>query len=128
MVLDAGKRVEQADAEVSEAIDFAEYYARSFASTRARIRSLELDARGVGARHAALELPARDPGGRRAGRADGRQRGDLKPALETVLVAERLAQICWARACRSDALQLVLCEDELGSALDPRRARRGASC
>ena len=29
MLLDAGKRVDQADAEVSEAIDFAEYYAHS---------------------------------------------------------------------------------------------------
>jgi RHH-type proline utilization regulon transcriptional repressor/proline dehydrogenase/delta 1-pyrroline-5-carboxylate dehydrogenase len=37
MVLDAGKRAVEADAEVSEAIDFAEYYARQHARLRERL-------------------------------------------------------------------------------------------
>lgn len=46
----------------------------------------------------------------------------LKPALETVWVAARLVEICHAAGVPADVLQLVICEDELGSKLvrDPR--------
>jgi RHH-type proline utilization regulon transcriptional repressor/proline dehydrogenase/delta 1-pyrroline-5-carboxylate dehydrogenase len=41
----------------------------------------------------------------------------LKPALETVLVADLLAQACWDAGVPRQALQLVPCEDEVGSLL-----------
>ena len=74
MVADAGKTVAEADVEVSEAVDYADYYAR---------QALELDrhdAVAPPARHgrgrAAVELPARHPARRGPRRPGRRQRGD----------------------------------------------------
>ncbi len=49
MVLDAGKRVIEADAEVSEAIDFAEYYARTYQQLADDTHNMgaQLEPRGV---------------------------------------------------------------------------------
>jgi RHH-type proline utilization regulon transcriptional repressor/proline dehydrogenase/delta 1-pyrroline-5-carboxylate dehydrogenase len=41
----------------------------------------------------------------------------LKPALETVLVAERFAALCWQAGVPMEVLQLCICSDEVGSAL-----------
>ena len=117
MVLDAGKAVEQADAEVSEAIDFAEYYARSFRELVAEHPELELRASGVVLVTPPWNFPLAIPAG---GVLSALMAGNaviLKPALETVLVAERLAHICWAAGVARHTLQFVMCKDELGSTL-----------
>lgn len=116
MVLDAGKRVEQADAEVSEAIDFAEYYARSYLehASSARYRPKP---RGVVLVTPPWNFPLAIPaGGALAGLVAGNA-VILKPALETVLVAQRLAEACWRAGVPREVLQLVVCEDEVGSKL-----------
>jgi RHH-type proline utilization regulon transcriptional repressor/proline dehydrogenase/delta 1-pyrroline-5-carboxylate dehydrogenase len=116
MLLDAGKRVEQADAEVSEAIDFAEYYARSYLELH-ETRSLSLQPRGVVLITPPWNFPLAIPaGGVLAGLAAGNA-VILKPALETVLVAQQLAEICWRAGVPPDALQFVVCADEVGSRL-----------
>jgi RHH-type proline utilization regulon transcriptional repressor/proline dehydrogenase/delta 1-pyrroline-5-carboxylate dehydrogenase len=116
MVLDAGKRVEQADAEVSEAIDFAEYYARSFLEHASSPR-YRLKPRGVVLVTPPWNFPLAIPaGGVLAGLVAGNA-VILKPALETVLVAQRLAEACWRAGVPPDALQFVVCADEVGSKL-----------
>lgn len=116
LVLDAGKRVQQADTEVSEAVDFAEYYRRSalqwYALPHVRARP-----RGVVLITPPWNFPlAIAAGGVLAALAAGNT-VILKPALETVWVAHELANICWEAGVPKDALQLCVCTDELGSKL-----------
>jgi RHH-type proline utilization regulon transcriptional repressor/proline dehydrogenase/delta 1-pyrroline-5-carboxylate dehydrogenase len=116
MVLDAGKRIDQADAEVSEAIDFAEYYADSF-SEHARRSEYRLTPRGVVVVTPPWNFPLAIPA---SGVLAALMAGNtviLKPALETVWVAARLVEICHAAGVPRTSLQLVLCEDEHGSRL-----------
>ena len=117
MVLDAGKRVEQADVEVSEAIDFAEYYAHSFASLCAAHPELAFDAKGVALITPPWNFPLAIPAGGVLAALMAGNAVVLKPALETVLVAERFASLCWQAGVPMTALQLVICSDEVGSAL-----------
>lgn len=123
MLLDAGKRIDQADAEVSEAIDFAEYYAFSYLE-HARRSELQLRPKGVALVTPPWNFPLAIPA---SGTLAALMAGNaviLKPALETVLVAERLVAICHRASVPADVLQLVFCEDSLGSRLirDPRVA------
>ncbi|HET8933759.1 MAG TPA: proline dehydrogenase family protein, partial [Polyangiales bacterium] len=116
MVLDAGKRVDQADTEISEAIDFAEYYARSWRE-HAQCSEYKLTPRGVVLVTPPWNFPLAIPaGGVFAGLITGSP-VLLKPALETVWVAARLVEICHAAGVPKDVLQLIMCEDELGSIL-----------
>ncbi|MFI5308688.1 MAG: proline dehydrogenase family protein [Polyangiales bacterium] len=122
MALDAGKRVDQADAEVSEAIDFAEYYAESFAALAGAHPEIELQPKGLVLVTPPWNFPLAIPaGGVLAALAAGNA-VILKPALETVHVAERLARACWDAGVPKALLQLVACTDDLGSTLvsDPR--------
>ena len=70
MVREAGKPIAEADAEVSEAIDFCEYYGREALRLAAGGAVLDVARRGQpahvpaarrGRRHLAVELPARHP-------------------------------------------------------------------
>jgi RHH-type proline utilization regulon transcriptional repressor/proline dehydrogenase/delta 1-pyrroline-5-carboxylate dehydrogenase len=121
MVLDAGKRIEEADAEVSEAIDFAEYYRRSFLEWT-REREITVSAKGVALVTPPWNFPlAIAAGGSLAALMAGNA-VLLKPAQETPWVAALFAAICWRAGVPKQVLQLVLCTDEVGSALvvDPR--------
>jgi len=117
MVLDAGKRVEQADVEVSEAIDFAEYYARSFCALHAAHPELSWQPKGVVLITPPWNFPLAIPAGGVLAALMAGNAVLLKPALETVLVAERFAALCWQAGVPLDALQLCTCSDELGSKL-----------
>ena len=118
MVLDGGKRIDQADVEVSEAIDFAEYYAESFTQLADGVSgTATLSPKGVVLVTPPWNFPLAIPCG---GVVAGLMAGNaviLKPALETVLVAELLARVCWEAGVPKRVLQLVLCEDEVASAL-----------
>jgi len=108
MARDGGKTVAEADPEVSEAIDFARYYAE-------RIRDLEaLPADGarfepfgtvvvVPPWNFPLAIPA---GGVLAALAAGNA-VILKPAPETVATAWALAQACWEASIPSDLLMFL---------------------
>lgn len=124
MVADAGKAVPEGDAEVSEAIDFAEYYRRSLAPWEAR-PTLALRPLGVVVVAPPWNFPLAIPAG---GVLAALMAGDaviLKPAPETVLVGWELASVLWAAGVPRDVLQFVPCDnDPAGSALvaDPRVA------
>ncbi len=116
MVLDSGKRIEEADIEVSEAIDFAEYYLRSQ-------RALEQDAtvrvepRGLVVITPPWNFPLAIPmGGVFAALAAG-DPAIIKPALETPLVVQRACEVLWQAGVPPQWLQLVVCEDETASQL-----------
>jgi RHH-type proline utilization regulon transcriptional repressor/proline dehydrogenase/delta 1-pyrroline-5-carboxylate dehydrogenase len=124
MLLDSGKRVSEGDAEVSEAIDFAEYYLR-------QAEELGRDARVLARPRGALvvtspwNFPLAIP---LSGVLAGLLAGDpviFKPALETALVGEQLCQAVWDAGVSKQALQLVLCRDEVGTLLLRHPAVRG---
>lgn len=117
MVHEAGKTVGEADPEVSEAIDFARYYAE---------RAPELEA-ADGLAHEPLgvvlvtppwNFPVAIPaGGVLASLAAGNA-VVFKPAPETRRCAELVAEACWAAGVPEDVLRFFPCEDdEVGRAL-----------
>jgi RHH-type proline utilization regulon transcriptional repressor/proline dehydrogenase/delta 1-pyrroline-5-carboxylate dehydrogenase len=122
LVADAAKAVPEGDREVSEAIDFAEYYARSLS---AHLASGEVAAepRGVVVVAPPWNFPLAIPaGGVFASLAAGNAT-ILKPAPETALVGWLFAELLWAAGVPRDVLQLLHCHDEpVGTALiaDPR--------
>ena len=121
MVLDAGKRVAEADVEVSEAIDFAEYYRASFMRLL-REEPLSATARGTVLVTPPWNFPLAIPAGGVFAALMAGCRVLFKPALETALVGARLASVLYDAGVPREALQLVLCDDEIGSRLlaDPR--------
>ncbi len=117
MTHDAAKTVGEGDAEVSEAVDYARYYASV--------------ARGLSGRPGALFDPYRvvvvappwnfplaiPAGGVLAALAAGSS-VILKPAPESVLTAWTLAQACWAGGVPGDVLQfLPTADNEVGRLL-----------
>lgn len=123
MVLDGAKRVVEADAEVSEAIDFAEYYLREHRELVAD-ESLRLHPAGVALVTPPWNFPLAIPAGGTLAALVAGNAVVLKPALETPLVARELAHACYAAGVPEGALELVVCEDEVASELvrDPRVA------
>jgi RHH-type proline utilization regulon transcriptional repressor/proline dehydrogenase/delta 1-pyrroline-5-carboxylate dehydrogenase len=122
MIVDGAKTVAEADSEVSEAIDFARYYARALgpgdAADGARMEPL-----GVVMVAPPWNFPLSIPaGGVLAALAAGNA-VLLKPAPEAVLVGWHLARALWDAGIPREALQLVpLRDDEVGRDLvtDPR--------
>ncbi|HET6874342.1 MAG TPA: bifunctional proline dehydrogenase/L-glutamate gamma-semialdehyde dehydrogenase [Acidimicrobiales bacterium] len=105
MAVDAAKTVREGDPEVSEAVDFARYYARHI--------PVSPDFRPYGTVSVVspwnfpLSIPA---GGVLAGLAAGNT-VILKPAPETVAVAGELARVLWESGVPPSALQFVPCLD-----------------
>src|SRR5258706_346491 len=122
MIVDGAKTVPRADPEVSEAIDFARYYARALGAGD-EVDGARMEPLGVVVVappwNCRLSIPA---GGVLAALAAGNA-VLLKPAPEAVLVGWHLAQALWAAGVPRDALQFVPCpDDEVGRGLitDPR--------
>lgn len=103
-----GKLFSEADVEVSEAIDFAEYYpftTRYFAD----IPTLEAHGKGVGAVISPWNFPIAIPcGGITAALAAGNT-VIFKPASDAVLVAWELCQCFWQSGISTRTLQFVPC-------------------
>lgn len=114
MVMDAGKRIEEADIEVSEAVDFARYYARSLLELDGRY---ELQPRGVTVVTPPWNFPLAIPLGSCLGALAVGNSVILKPAPETPLVARLGIDACHRAGIPSDALQFVPCADEVASPL-----------
>ncbi len=116
MVLDAGKRVEEADVEVSEAIDFAEYYLRC-QRVLERESGLATRPKGPVVVTPPWNFPLAIPlGGVFAALVAGNP-VIIKPALETPLVVQRACELLWQSGVPREALQLVVCEDRTASKL-----------
>ena len=107
MARDGGKPILEADAEISEAIDFANYYAE-------QAKSLSPDSQELGT---VLVVPpwnfpfAIPLGGVCAALAAGNC-VILKPAPETVATAYEIAQILWSAGVPKNVLQFVPCRDD----------------
>lgn len=116
MVLDAGKRVEEADVEVSEAIDFAEYYLRCQRQLE-EDSSVRVQPRGPVVVAPPWNFPLAIPiGGVFAALVAGNP-VIIKPALETPWVVQRGCELLWEAGVPQNFLQLVVCEDREASML-----------
>lgn len=120
MIHDAGKTVSEGDAEVSEAVDFARYYARQSLNLpdESGIDGVCSVPLGVVVITPPWNFPYAIPmGGILAALAAGNT-VILKPAPQAVLTAWLIAQHCWAAGVPGDALQFVPCpDDEVGQRL-----------
>lgn len=108
MVADGGKTITEADTEISEAIDFAEYYKCSMRELD-RLDGLSWKPKGTVLVIPPWNFPCAIPMG---GVIGGLVTGNtviFKPASATALVAYHLAQICWEAGVPKDVLQFVTC-------------------
>jgi RHH-type proline utilization regulon transcriptional repressor/proline dehydrogenase/delta 1-pyrroline-5-carboxylate dehydrogenase len=123
MIVDGAKTVTEADAEVSEAVDFARYYARTLLEVAAEVSDCRLEPRGVLVVTPPWNFPLSIPaGGVLAALAAGNA-VVLKPAPEAVLVGWWLASCLWQAGVPREIVQFLPCpDDETGRALvtDPR--------
>jgi RHH-type proline utilization regulon transcriptional repressor/proline dehydrogenase/delta 1-pyrroline-5-carboxylate dehydrogenase len=124
MMLDSAKTVAEADAEVSEAIDFARYYAHAL-DLDEEVADCAMTPLGVVVVTPPWNFPLSIPlGGVLAALMAGNA-VILKPAPEAVLVGWQIAQALWAAGVPLAVLQFVPCPDNaVGQALitDPRTA------
>ncbi len=110
MVADAGKTVAQADPEVSEAIDFCEFYPLTMRAW-SQHPGIEIQPRGVVAVITPWNFPlAIACGGVAAALAAGNS-VVLKPSSETVLPAWLMCQAFWDAGVPTTALQFAPCTD-----------------
>lgn len=117
MVLDSGKAVTEADVEVSEAIDFADYYARSF-SEPGWFDGTEFEPFGTVVVTPPWNFPFAIPCGSVLAPLMAGATVILKPAPETVLTAWVMVNALWDAGVPKDALQFVPCPDNhIGRAL-----------
>jgi RHH-type proline utilization regulon transcriptional repressor/proline dehydrogenase/delta 1-pyrroline-5-carboxylate dehydrogenase len=121
MVLDAGKRALEADAEVSEAIDFAEYYARQHARLRER---KVLGPKGLVVVAPPWNFPLSIGVGGVLAALVGGNAVLYKPPPETPLVAALAANALVRAGIPAHAFGLLFVEDDAAGALvtDPRVA------
>lgn len=108
MQQDAGKNIHEADVEVSEAIDFANYYARGFDQLPA---GLHTKSKGVVAVVSPWNFPFAIPIGGCMAALIGGNSVIFKPAPETVLSAWLGAEILWEAGVPKDVLQFVPAPD-----------------
>lgn len=117
MVADTGKTVVEADIEISEAIDFAEYYRVNLEEWH-HLPDIQWKPKGTILVAPPWNFPCSIPaGGILAGLATGNC-VIFKPAPEAILVGWHLAQLFWKAGISKEVLQFIACEDEpVGSRL-----------
>jgi RHH-type proline utilization regulon transcriptional repressor/proline dehydrogenase/delta 1-pyrroline-5-carboxylate dehydrogenase len=115
MMSDTYKTVYEADPEVSEAIDFAEYYGRSLQEI-ASFQDLKFTPKGVILVASPWNFPCSIPAGGILAALAGGNTVIFKPAPEAILVGYELANIFWEAGVSKNELQFVPCDDETASA------------
>ncbi|MCB1108182.1 MAG: bifunctional proline dehydrogenase/L-glutamate gamma-semialdehyde dehydrogenase, partial [Chlamydiia bacterium] len=111
MILDGGKSILEADSEVSEAIDFAEYYTRSMQKMSFRY-DLEWSPKGTYLVSSPWNFPIAIPAG---GIIAGLVTGNcvlFKPSTSTALCGYQLAQCFWDAGIPKTVLQFLLLQNE----------------
>ena len=111
MVADAGKTVAEADPEISEAIDFCEFYPLTVKAWD-EFQSIVTCPRGVVAVITPWNFPLAIPCGGVAASLAAGNTVVLKPANETVLTAWLLCKAFWDAGVPYDALQMIPCADQ----------------
>ncbi len=122
MVLDGGKTVYEADPEVSEAIDFAEYY-RHARDKMEECHDIEWSPKGTILITPPWNFPVSIPAGGILAALVAGNCVIFKPAPEAALTGWVLVNILWDAGIPKDVLQFVNCADEpVGTRLisDPR--------
>ncbi|MCA9891585.1 MAG: bifunctional proline dehydrogenase/L-glutamate gamma-semialdehyde dehydrogenase [Anaerolineae bacterium] len=118
MVLEGGKTVEQADPEVSEAIDFANYYARTFDDPAGELDNVTFDPLGVVLITPPWNFPLAIPAGGTLAALMAGNTVLFKPAPEAVLLGWLIVNAFWDAGVPRDVLQFVpTTDDEVGKAL-----------
>ncbi|MCH9614484.1 MAG: 1-pyrroline-5-carboxylate dehydrogenase [Chlamydiia bacterium] len=109
MVLDGGKTVQEADVEISEAIDFCEYYIRSHEEIISH-HEVSWAPKGIVLVTPPWNFPFAIPlGGVIAALVCGNA-CLLKPAANTFLVGQMLAELLWEAGVPKEALKLIACD------------------
>lgn len=124
MVADTGKTVYEADNEISEAIDFVDYYRRN-AEEFGTLQDIRWKPKGPVVVVPPWNFPCSIPVGGIAAALAAGNTVIFKPASEAILVGWILAQAFWDAGISHEILQFIPCEDEpVGSQLikDPRVA------
>lgn len=122
MMADGGKTILEGDPEVSEAIDFADYYLRSLQKMHA-CQDIQWTPKGTILVTPPWNFPVSIPAG---GVLAALAMGNcvlFKPAPEAVLTGYELVKILWDAGIPKEVLQFINCEDDpVGSQLiaDPR--------
>lgn len=122
MIANTGKTAHEADVEISEAIDFAEYYWRVMQEWDT-LQDISWRPKGTIVVAPPWNFPCSIPAG---GMLAALMTGNcviFKPAQEAVWVGWLLAQIFWKAGVDKSVLQFITCEDDpVGSSLikDPR--------
>ncbi len=106
MLLDAGKNILQADVEISEAIDFANYYSRGL-DDEGWTDGTTATPFGVVVVTPPWNFPYAIPAGGVLAALMAGNSVILKPARESVLTAWMLAQQCWDAGVPKDVLQFA---------------------
>ncbi len=118
MARDGGKTVEQSDPEVSEAIDFANYYARSFDLVESELQDLTYQPLGVVLITPPWNFPMAIPAGGVLAALMAGNTVLFKPAPEATLVGWHIANALWDAGIPKDVLQFVpTTDDAVGKAL-----------
>ena len=110
MAADAGKVVFESDAEVSEAVDFCEFYPLTMLSWESDPR-IKTRPRGVVAVITPWNFPLAIPCGGIAASLAAGNTVILKPAPETVLTASLLCEAFWDAGVPREVLQMIPCEN-----------------
>ncbi|MCM8531398.1 MAG: bifunctional proline dehydrogenase/L-glutamate gamma-semialdehyde dehydrogenase [Lentisphaeraceae bacterium] len=111
MIQETGKTLEEADVELSEAIDFCEYYSRNMLEWSAN-ESFSFRALGTVLVASPWNFPLAIPIG---GIASALVTGNtviFKPAPEASLVGYHIAELFYEAGCPRDVLQFLNCHDE----------------
>lgn len=122
MMLDGGKALLEGDPEVSEAIDFAFYYAKSILKMD-RCKDIKWEAKGTILVAPPWNFPVAIPAGGIFGALAAGNAVIFKPAPEAVLSGWILVNALWEAGIPKDVLQFINCEDEKEGSLliqDPR--------
>jgi len=117
MMADTGKIVTEGDAEVSEAIDFAEYYRRQMEKMD-NTKDVSWSPVGTVVVTPPWNFPCAIPAGGLLAALVAGNCVLLKPASDSVLVAWHLVSACWDAGIPKEVLQFVPCSGEgVGSEL-----------
>lgn len=124
MAVDGGKSIQEADSEVSEAIDFAEYYRRNMEEVHC-MQDVRWRSKGVALIAPPWNFPCSIPAGSLIAALASGCSVIFKPAPETVLCGWILAKCFWEAGFNKKVFQFFPCADEpVGTSLirDPRIA------
>ncbi len=105
---DGGKTIMESDPEVSEAIDFVEFYAKTAIELQTHAK-LNARARGVVVVISPWNFPVAIPCGGIAAALAAGNTVILKPSSDTALPARVLCECFWAAGVPREALQFVVC-------------------